>query len=355
MQKNRISQKEIARLANVCQAAVSAVLNPNNRGNTKVGAEARERILQIAAEHNYRPNLQARILRGDGRSNLIGILINPQISQFFYDLLLPLEGALRTRHKRMIIGQLGNDVVESELVLQSFIDYNLDGVLVLHHDICERERLFRTYLPLLPTAVFLDPPIGVTGGRIVSVDYSCGVREAVEHLAAAGRQRIALCMNDALFLSMRQRLAGYRQGMLLIDRKPEESLLFIKAPESESESAFAELIAEAVEQLIVRNRADAVICGNDEWALAMLKELNRRGIAVPDEVALVGYGNVHNICRATSPELTSIHHGMEELAGKLVAALTDPEAGREPVHSKLVIRQSTITPNGKERGGRIVC
>ena len=99
MQK-RISQREIARLANVRQETVSAVLNPNSRGNTRVSAESRERILRIAAEHNYRPNLQARILRGDSGSNLVGVLINAQISQFFYDLLLPLEVELRKRHRR---------------------------------------------------------------------------------------------------------------------------------------------------------------------------------------------------------------------------------------------------------------
>lgn len=107
-----------------------------------------ERILRIAAEHNYRPNLQARILRGDSGSNLIGVLINARISQFFYDLLLPLEVELRKRHRRMIIGQLGNDAAEAESVLQNFIDYNLDGVIVLHHDISDGGGWFNHYLPL---------------------------------------------------------------------------------------------------------------------------------------------------------------------------------------------------------------
>lgn len=212
MQK-RISQREIARLANVRQETVSAVLNPNSRGNTRVSAESRERILRIAAEHNYRPNLQARILRGDSGSNLIGVLINARISQFFYDLLLPLEVELRKRHRRMIIGQLGNDAAEAESVLQNFIDYNLDGVIVLHHDISDGRRLFNHYLPLLPETVFLEVPPGVSGAAAVSIDFANGVCEAVAHLAAGGRRRIALCMNDLRFLSMQMRLEGYRRGL----------------------------------------------------------------------------------------------------------------------------------------------
>ena len=212
MQK-RISQREIARLANVRQETVSAVLNPNSRGNTRVSAESRERILRIAAEHNYRPNLQARILRGDSGSNLIGVLINARISQFFYDLLLPLEVELRKRHRRMIIGQLGNDAAEAESVLQNFIDYNLDGVIVLHHDISDGRRLFNHYLPLLPETVFLEVPPGVSGAAAVSIDFANGVREAVAHLAAGGRRRIALCMNDLRFLPMQMRLEGYRRGL----------------------------------------------------------------------------------------------------------------------------------------------
>lgn len=339
MQK-RISQREIARLANVRQETVSAVLNPNSRGNTRVSAESRERILRIAAEHNYRPNLQARILRGDSGSNLVGVLINAQISQFFYDLLLPLEVELRKRHRRMIIGQLGNDAAEAESVLQNFIDYNLDGVIVLHHDISDGRRLFNHYLPLLPETVFLEVPPGVSGAAAVSIDFANGVREAVAHLAAGGRRRIALCMNDLRFLSMQMRLEGYRRGIEEAGRPFDESLIFIREPRPDY--TFAELISDAVDLLAVRGKADAVIAGNDEWALALLREMNRRGLPVPGKVALVGYGNILNICRSTTPELTSIHHGMEELAAKLAAALEKPGTRFPPVLSHLVVRQSSI-------------
>lgn len=137
------------------------------------------------------PNLQARILRGDSGSNLVGVLINAQISQFFYDLLLPLEVELRKRHRRMIIGQLGNDAAEAESVLQNFIDYNLDGVIVLHHDISDGRaavqplpaaaagnrlsrsaaRSFRAPPPsrsISPTACARRSPISLPGGGAAS-------------------------------------------------------------------------------------------------------------------------------------------------------------------------------------------
>ncbi|WP_288515614.1 LacI family DNA-binding transcriptional regulator [uncultured Victivallis sp.] len=337
----RINQKEIARLANVCQAAVSAVLNPNARGNTKVSSEVRERILRIADEYNYRPNLQARILRGNGCSNLVGVLIDPQISLFFYDLLLPLEIELRKRHKRMLIGQIGDNPEETESLLRNFLDHNLDGVIAIHHDVRDSERIFRAFLPLLPQTVFLNHPEGMPDTRAVCIDYANGVREAVLHLAAGGRRRIALCMDDAeRYLSMRMRADGYRQGLVQAGLPFDSGLMFIRRPGTGC--TFEEVISDAVETLANRSGADAVIAGNDEWALALLKELNRRRISVPDRIALVGYGNVRNICRSTAPELTSIHHGTEEVACKLARALTDPAAAEQPVLSRLVIRESTV-------------
>ncbi len=336
--KTRISQKEIARLANVCQSTVSAVLNPANRGNTKVGAETRELILRIAAEHNYRPNLQSRQLRGDTTSNLVGVLINPQISQFFYDLLLPLERELHNIHKRMLIGLIDNDVKESEATLGNFVDYNLDGVIVLHHDIVDAERLFSEYASVLPQIVYLDPPRGSQEARFVQVDYASGVIEAVKHCVAGGRKRIALCMNDVYNPAMRRRLEGYRIGLLETGIPFDENLLLVRAPASPVE--FESLISDAVDQLCVREHADAIIAGNDEWALAILKELHRRDIAVPGDVALIGYGNTLNICRSTMPELASIDHRVGELARKLVETLRTPEFFPDPVQTKLVMRNS---------------
>lgn len=336
----RISQKEIARLANVCQATVSAVFNPNGRGNTKVSAEMQERIRKIAAEHNYRPNLQARILRGNSGSNLVGVLIDPQISQFFYDLLLPLERELRKSHKRMIIGQIDRESEDAEALLRNFLDYNLDGILAVHHDIREPERIFSRFLPQLPQMVFLNHPEGMPGTRAVCIDYANGVREAVTHLAGNGRSRIALCISDLRYLSMQMRFDGYRQGLEQAALPFDPALLFVREPEGNG--TFIELIAGAVEELVNQAEADAIIAGNDDWALAILKELIRRDIAVPGRVALVGYGNVYNICRSTTPELTSIHHGTEEVAHKMVRALEDPTVTEQAVLTRLVIRQSSI-------------
>ena len=261
MVKPRISQKEIARLANVCQSTVSAVLNPANRGNTKVGAETRELILQIAAAHNYRPNLQSRQLRGSISSNLVGVLINPQISQFFYDLLLPLERELHAVHKRMLIGQLNNDVGESEATLGNFIDYNLDGVIVLHHDIVDADRLFTEYAPMLPQMVFLDPPRNSEKARFIQVDYAAGVTEAVKYCAAGERKRIALCLNDIQNFGMNLRVEGYRAGLREAGIPFDQRLLYVQAPATPAE--FEPLIRNAVDNLCTREYADAIIAGND--------------------------------------------------------------------------------------------
>jgi transcriptional regulator, lacI family len=337
--KKRITQKEIAALAHVCPSAVSVVLSPNGKGNTKVAPEVRERIIEIARKYNYCPNYQARALRG-GSSGLVGVLTNPQLSQFFYDILLPLEVELHKVRKRAIIAQLGNDTAENEEVLRSFVNYSLDGMIVLHHDIADCVRLFNAYLALLPQLVFLDPPAPELGNiRWVGVDYAAGVAEAVAHLVKNKYRRIGLFMNDIEFRSMKMRLEGYRAGLAAAGIAFDARLLHIGPPGQDS---LPKLASEAVRHLVLEERADAIIAGNDQWASATLKALAANNLHTPGDVAVIGYGNTVNICESTSPELTSIDHSVRTLARALVATLTGEMMPGALLKTSLTIRNSTI-------------
>ncbi len=345
MSNIRISQKDIARLAGVSQGTVSAVLNDQKRGNTKVSEATRLRILEIAAKHNYRPNQQARQLRGLADSNLVGVFVNEKISPLFYNLLIALEREFQERQLQLIIGVMGDCEEKNRATLIDFSTFNLAGIICLYHDFSGAYDLLLDKHSLFKKILFLDPadfPAAVSG---VEINYAQGIRRAVRHLAQQGKKRIALFQRDLDFTGMKERLRGYREGLAEIGQEFSPDLVFIHPDYIEIRDK-ADL---AIDQLVMAHGADAVITGNDEWAIALMKQLTRRKIAIPEQVAVIGFANYDNLCLSCTPELTAVQYDCAGISQAFVELLHNPEteefsaAVRIAVDSVLAVRESSQT------------
>ena len=343
MSSARISQKDIARLANVSQGTVSAVLNNQMRGNTKVSEATRKRILEIAEKYNYRPNQQARQLRGVSDGNLIGVFVNEAIAPIFYGILIALEQEAQARQLQLIVGTFGADAAKNRATLTDFSSFNLAGVIVLYHDFPDAYDLFLDRQRLFKRVLFLDPadfPAPVSG---VEIDYADGIRRAVDHLATAGRRRIAICQRDLDYTGMKERFRGYREGLAANDLVYDPNLLFIQ-PEY---IPLRQKMADAVQHLVVEHHADAIIAGNDEWGIALMKELTRAGMRIPQDVAVIGFANYDRLCIASSPELSAVQYATSGIARAFFELLNRPEtedfsaALRVRVKPEMKIRESS--------------
>lgn len=197
---------------------------------------------------------------------------------------------------------------------------------------------------------YVDLPLVSIGADLsqcpsVMADNACGVREAVLHLAALGRRRIAFVRGPTGNTDAGERYRGYREGL-------EQAGLPID-PDLIAPGAFVLLSGTKAVDLLLDERGaspDAIIAANDESARGVMEALQRRGVLVPEDVAVIGFDDVADaeLCR---PKLTTVAQPLVEqgvqaalLLGRMLGG--DDPGPRLTLHTQLVYRDSC---GGRER------
>jgi DNA-binding LacI/PurR family transcriptional regulator len=325
-----VTSTDVARLAGVSRATVSFVLN-DTQGH-RVSEGTRAKVLAAAAQLGYVPNAAARSLRA-GRSNLVLLpasitAVGTLVSQWVDDLV----GAL-DRHGYTAVVHAGRfaDPVEGA---RAWAELRPAAVLVLDGD-----RFTAQAAEVLRRAgvrgllAFASHP--VAGVHTIGFDHAAVGAAATEHLIARGRTRIGVVIptERGLGTFARQRMAGAER---VAARHP--------ATVAPVELAYTPESATALARRWRGLGLDAVFAYNDEYAALLMHALVAEGIAVPEEVAVVGCDDLV-LSALQQPPLTSValeRPTAAEVADALhalIAAGTPPRvAGVEPV---LVHRRSS--------------
>ena len=295
---------DVAQLAGVSIKTVSNVIHdyPHVRANT------RERVRSAIQELDYRPNLSARGLRS-GRTGVIGLAVPALRENYFAELA---DAVLRAAEKRglgVVVEQTSGDR-DKELVAVSGGRLRfMDGLLFSPAGLGQSDAdVLGVPFPLvlLGERIFNGPTDHVTMHNTSSAEA------VVKHLLEVGRRRIAVVGaqealdGDASSASLR--LRGYRQGLQAAGIAYDPALVRDSGPWSREAGAAAthRLIADGVP-------FDAVFALNDTLGLGVLRALREEGIAVPDDVAVVGFDNIDE-ARFAVPSLSSVDTGRDEIA-----------------------------------------
>lgn len=310
-----VTMYDVAARAGVSIKTVSNVVN----GYRHIRPETKRRVEEAIAELGYKVNISARNLR-QGRTGMIGLAV-PEISlPYFAELSDSVMRAAEARGLVVLIEQTGAQRDRELEVLTSDRRRLTDGLLfsplALGPD--ETELLDVDYpLVLLGERMFGGPVDHVT---MANVEAS---RAATAHLIERGCRRVAVIgahpgetMGSAFL-----RLDGYRAA--LADAGiPYDPALVADAGlwhRSTGADAMARLLDSGVE-------IDGVFGMNDALALGALHVLHTRRVAVPDEIAVVGFDDIDD-ARYAEPQLTSIAPGREQIARTAVDMLLERIAG----------------------------
>jgi DNA-binding LacI/PurR family transcriptional regulator len=308
------SRRDVARAANVSVRTVSNVVN----GYVHVAEATRARVLQAIADLDYRPSELARSLKR-GRSGLIGLVLPELDTPYFAELTRAIVEEGARRGITVVIDQTDGDRVRE----RDLIDRTEHGSLF--------DALIISPLALHPADVDnIDPdrPLVFLGERPfprfdqVRIDNLRATREAVTHLIASGRQRIAVIGSKSIQRpSSSVRLAGYRETLADAAIAPDESLIENVASFRRREGAAA------MARLLDRpDPPDAVFCFSDPLALGALRTLLTRGVRVPADVAVVGFDDIEDGLFAT-PSLSTVSPDKRFLAtaamDRIIARLGD--------------------------------
>lgn len=280
----------------------------------------------------------------------VGLVISDFRSTSAAHLLRGAERILRQKGYRLEVASTEYSVDEQNRVLSRMRHDGVSGCIIWavkgtnHHDILDH---LATSLP----TVLLDRPIaGLHLPCVTSNNYAGGM-QAMEHLVALGHRKIAFLARPHLDLwTVAERYRAYGDALRKIGEAPLEPILIGNDRELSSYDAYLNNDETSLEPLIARlkrgDRPTAVFAVNDWMALRILRATATVGIAVPDELSLVGFDDL-DVSKSLTPPLTTIAQDTDLLgaeAARRLLALIEGEAPQEILTllpTKLIVRGST--------------
>lgn len=307
-----VTRADVARAAGVSPAVVSYVLNDGPR---PVSAAARERVERAIVELAYRPNKVAQALRG-ARTESIALLLPDQLNPHFAELAQAVEDAARDRGLALVIGTAGNDRAREADLLRSFLDRQVDGLLLIAaSDAPDLGPLIGSGIPL----VLLDRAAAGSPYSSVVIDNREAARLGVNHLLEHDRRRILYLSGPPGIESVRQRDQGW------FDVAPDPGLLRrSEFSRTAGMRAVADFLTEGI-------GFDAVFAASDAQAIGALRALQEAGRSIGDEVCLVGVDGTE-ASQFTNPVLTSVVQDVSVLAQLAIGTLQAVGDGADPAH-----------------------
>ncbi|TDU91594.1 LacI family transcriptional regulator [Kribbella voronezhensis] len=333
---------DVAALAKLSIATVSRVL----QGTGPVSAKAKERVDQAARELNYVPLRAARSLAVQ-RHEAHGLVLPDLAGPFYGDLLMGYE-RWAGEHGQSVILTVTHGNADPQRSLRDLAG-RVDGIVVHGNalDLPAVQELRRAGVPIVLVA---HPP--VTGCDSVRSESAASAEQLTRRLLDHGRQNLLFVGDPASSYDVSERYAGYSAALRahkLPVNEPE------RVPLTEAAgAALAMQLLTAMEDTEKR-RTDALpeglVCANDELALAVLQELRRGGVRVPEDVVVTGWDDVM-AARYVSPGLTTVRQPMAELgrlaAQRLHERITGERtrARNDVLATELVLRESCGTGPG---------
>ena len=336
--KAQATSLDVARLAGVSQSAVSRCFT----AGASVSHAMRDKVQAAARKLGYQPNAHARSLI-TGRSRIIGLVLSALENLFYPAVLERLAKRLQQDGYHLLIF-IGDNANSDDLV-EEILQYNVDGI-VLGATTLSSALAQRCADASIPVVLFNRVMASGSAGAVSSVrsDNVGGGREMARFLVAGGHKRIAYIAGREDSSTNLEREQGFREGLAELGQR-----IYARAignyDVDQARQAARDLFASAAD------RPDAVFVAGDLMAIVVLDTLRHElGLAVPQDVSVVGFDNVPQAAWA-SYELTTFEQPVQPMVEATVALLQSylREAQTSPsrnlvVPGQLIIRQSARLP-----------
>ena len=336
---SRVTAVEVAKLAGVSQPTVSLVLSQNPKA--RVAPETRARVLKVAEELGYRPNVLAQGLVRR-RSFALGVIV-PGFAN-------PVNAAIISGAER-VAAQAGYAVLLCETGeigvgqhLKALADRQIDGVIIAgisEGDLAEADlRRLNVVLVNQGSDVF---------STVQDDSLSAGAL-AAEHLLGLGHRELAFIGPVSAASAFRLRERGFAQALRAANAVPPSECW------QRADASVAGGLAAMRALLALPNRPTAVFCANDLIALGAHKACAIAGVSLPDELSILGCDDI-DLGTLVTPELSTISTPKRELGARAVRLLlrqlegdgkATPTSQTLPV--KLVLRGTTGARLGSAAG-----
>jgi len=331
----RPTRNDVAREAKISGATVSRVLS--GRDDIPISAETRARVIEAVERLGYRPNPNARALM-TGKSGLVGFWMCLQYSRYRSQVLDRMRTLLGHTELAMAVTDIDEEYHWDHCFTRS-LRVPVEGIIAF--DASDSiEALGHSYDRLAPNTPFVSMGSYWSSAKsYVGTDLKSGAQDAMDHLLQTGRRRISyLAPWNSDLIDKGVRYEAYVERMsaagLVCDT--------ISAP-----GVTSALVGEALEEKMANGRTpDALLCMNDDLALAASVALTRIGVKVGPDIAIVGFDGIAETEDCPCP-ITTVKQPIDEMCelafSFLKTQMKDPRAPlqQQILKPTLVIRAST--------------
>ncbi|WP_246837665.1 LacI family DNA-binding transcriptional regulator [Salinicola sp. MH3R3-1] len=279
----------MARVAGVAPMTVSRALNRPEL----VSESTRLRVQQAVLETGYVPNRVAGAL-ASSRSRLVALLVPTVAHSLFAEVVQTVMGALSPQGYQVLLGLVGYTPEQEETILETVLSRRPDGIVLTgcRHSPLTRQRLQSAQVPLVEIWDMTDDPLDM----LVGFSHESVGRDVAEHLLSRGCRRFGLISADDS--RARRRVAGFVSAL---ERAGEGAYQLREVGTPSSMPWGREKSAELLDQ----HSLDAIVCSSDILALGVLAEAQSRGLSVPGELAIMGFGD-SSYAAASFPALSTV-------------------------------------------------
>ncbi len=339
----RVSIKDIARAAGVSHSTVSRALSDS----PLVSEETKARIQQLAKEMGYSPNSLARSLV-TRQTRTVGVVVTTIADPFVAQVVQGIEATAHDHSYTVILSSSGA-VPEREIAAVEMLrSKRVDAVIVTSSRI---GALYLEHLERIGVPIVLINNHNEQSGRYtftVTVDNCQGGYMAAEHLVQLGHRRIAYVTAPADHSSDYDRMRGYREALNAAGIQLDPALIIPGNGQADG----GERALEAL--LMLDPLPTGVFCYNDMTAIGLIHAAHRAGLAVPGDLAVVGFDDIP-FASYFYPPLTTIAQPkieMGQLAMKMALSLIaiggENGGSNIVVQGRLIVRASTVGACRKE-------
>jgi len=301
----RTNIHKVAELAQVSAMTVTRTFN----GSGPVAEKTRAKILKVASELGYRPNIMAQSLRS-GRTNSVGLL---------WSLGGPHDsiGVVRNISTRLMNHGYACHVADSlsnpEIIKQCLRDFSsrkVDGIIMLcNEDMNSDKEIFSLLLEIAHVVLVSHAPLH-TGFDTLVLSPNRAIREIVDHFVSTGRRKIA-------FMSRGDHIREHAfttqldfHGLACSD----DSIIHVHNRQNQSKQGIGHVHLDGIKNKFGRNMPfDALITPCDESAAAIINYLEELGYKVPQDIAVTGFNN-GDMAPYFKPALASVDRCNQQVA-----------------------------------------
>jgi LacI family gluconate utilization system Gnt-I transcriptional repressor len=342
----RVKIADVARLANVGAGTVSRVLN----GSRNVSPETREKVEACIRELGYMPNLVARGLAAN-RTGMISAII-PAIGYTQHaEVMQGLSDVLHENGIQLMIGHCGYSIEREEQIVTDFLERRPDAFYLTGawHTPHTRRLIEASGLPVVECSNLTDNPID----SVVGYDNYEGARQMVHLLHGRGHRRMAIVTNA---VEPNDRMADRLKGYLAASRELGLDMDGLVFRYQNSFLGGGEAVGRA---LNLPKPIDLLVCSTDVMAVGAIFECQRRGVSMPDQLAICGFDDLP-IATSINPALTTVSVDRVEMGRQAGQVLLQRLAGEAAPHKKIDVgftlreRQSTYAASTGEKSPTII-